>query len=181
MIYTKFRLPSPTSLMLSAARASSALRLSARPKSAVIFGTARMYSTMPLASRGAYLVGVGTGTTPWEHFSTRLDAATAPAAALARRKSATVITPSSLFGAASMTPTSVMMPLISAQGVTSKAGFQAAIPSGAIRWLKMVVSSAAGRSSISISAPLAIVTSSVVVGAAVKKGTPWYLAAMASW
>ena len=61
-----------------------------------------------------------------------------------------------------------MIPVIKSGGVTSKAGFQQGIDFGA---REDSTNSAAGRSSISISAPVEREVSRVVKGDAMKKGT----------
>jgi hypothetical protein len=72
----------------------------------------------------------------------------------------TSILPSS---SGSITPFSVIIPLIFMAGVISKAGFQHGMPSGA---LLVEISSSADRSSIGISDPLSKVISNEVMGAA---------------
>ena len=70
------------------------------------------------------------------------------------------------------TPLSVMIPSMSDPGVTSKLGFHTSIPSAATRVPNECVTSVDGRSSMTMSAPVAVFASSVVDGAATKNGTP---------
>jgi len=59
-----------------------------------------------------------------------------------------------------------MIPVISSAGVMSKAGLRTATPSGAQRWSRKPVTSAAGRSSIGMREPSGILGSKVESGAA---------------
>ena len=74
------------------------------------------------------------------------------------------------------TPFSVMIPAMSAAGVTSNDGFQTSMPSAATRFPRLWVISVAGLSSMTISAPFAVDGSRVLTGAATKNGTSWYAA-----
>ena len=79
-----------------------------------------------------------------------------------------------------MMPTSVMIEVTSAAGVTSKAGAYTSTPRGAVRWPNPSVISSAGRSSMGMRSPLARDGSTVESGATTWKGTPWWRAAMAT-
>src|SRR2546423_14437986 len=70
-------------------------------------------------------------------------------------------------------PASVTIAVTSSAGVTSNAKFAAGAPSGATARPSTWVTSLRSRSSISISAPVAVWGSMVESGAATWNGTPW--------
>jgi len=63
------------------------------------------------------------------------------------------------------TPSSVTIPVISSAGVTSKAGFQTAVPTGAIRVPRTSVTSRAARSSTVMAPPSGVSRSTDEIGA----------------
>lgn len=80
----------------------------------------------------------------------------------------------------STTPSSVTSAVTSSTGVTSKAGFHTATPAGAMVDVPRRRTSSGWRHSMGMAAPFGQAGSSVEVGAATTKGTPWCRASTAS-
>jgi hypothetical protein len=148
-------LPSPTSRTVHAARVSRP------PRRAASCGLHTRYSgTRALSSRKKPAVEARADITEAAAAGAVSEAAAAAAATCAATGKERVS------ASRRSTPRSVMMPVMSAAGVTSNAGFHTPMPMAATRSPRTCVSSSGARSSMRMLAPSGVCGSSVEHGAA---------------